>query len=405
MSNLLKDASILLTPTAYDNGSMLSIKPTNGDGDFTFSRNGDASRVNSSGNIVIEGANLPRINYENGCGSWLLEPESTNIIPYSTDFSTWAFGSDGFPNNMTRVDGQSSPDGGTNSSLYTRNSGTNGFFGYGNSTVVLGNTYTYSIFIKKGTSSTFQISNVANSPQSKVTYNIDTDTFTQEVNASGKSFNYGNDWYRLSMTYEHTNTSITFSQIRNILGDGESMYVFGAQFEEQSFATSYIPTQGASSTRLRDIATGSGNSTLINSTEGTLYAEIAALADDGTNRAISINNGSLTDYLFFRYKNNNQFQIIFRSGNNNIVNEIFTLSNNLDFNKIAFSYKLNEFKTFVNGLQIGSTITSGVVFGTAINSLDFDEFNGSNKFFGKTKAIAVFKEALTDAQLKALTTI
>ena len=31
MSNLLDKASILLTPTAYDNGSMLSAKPQNGD--------------------------------------------------------------------------------------------------------------------------------------------------------------------------------------------------------------------------------------------------------------------------------------------------------------------------------------------------------------------------------------
>jgi len=44
MSNLLKDASILLTPTAYDDGSMNAIKPENGDGDFTFSR-----RVNAQG--------------------------------------------------------------------------------------------------------------------------------------------------------------------------------------------------------------------------------------------------------------------------------------------------------------------------------------------------------------------
>ena len=403
--NLLDKASILLTPTAYNNGSMLSIKPTNGDGDFTFSRNGDASRVNSSGIIVTEGANLPRINYENGCGSWLLEPQSTNIIPYSTDFSTWLYGSDGFPNNMTRVDGQSSPDGGTNSSLFTRNSGTNGFFGYGNSTVVLGNTYTYSIFIKKGTSSTFQINNVSNSPQSKVIYNIDTDTFTQQSNASGKAVNFGDGWYRLSMTYEHTNTNGSVSQVRNYLGDGESMYVFGSQLEEQSFATSYITTLGASSTRNRDLATDSGNSTLINSTEGTLYFEGAALANDGTNRYISINNGGTTDYLFFRYRSDNQFQVRYRSGNIDSLNTTFTLSNNLNFNKIAFSYKLNEFKIFVNGLQIGSTITIGGVFATTVNSLDFEKFDGAENFYGKVKALAVYKEALTDAELQSLTTI
>jgi len=47
--NLLDKASILLTPTAYDNGSMLSIKPENGDGDFDFSRNSAATRVNEQG--------------------------------------------------------------------------------------------------------------------------------------------------------------------------------------------------------------------------------------------------------------------------------------------------------------------------------------------------------------------
>ena len=47
--NLLDKASILLTPTAYDNGSMLSIKPENGDGDFDFERNSAATRVNAQG--------------------------------------------------------------------------------------------------------------------------------------------------------------------------------------------------------------------------------------------------------------------------------------------------------------------------------------------------------------------
>ena len=49
MSNLLKDASILLTPTGYDNGSMNAIKPEDGDGDFTFVRNSAATRVNAQG--------------------------------------------------------------------------------------------------------------------------------------------------------------------------------------------------------------------------------------------------------------------------------------------------------------------------------------------------------------------
>ena len=47
--NLLDKASILLTPTAYNDGSILSVKPENGDGDFTFSRSSAATRVNAQG--------------------------------------------------------------------------------------------------------------------------------------------------------------------------------------------------------------------------------------------------------------------------------------------------------------------------------------------------------------------
>jgi len=47
--NLLDKASILLTPTAYNDGRMLSVKPENGDGDFTFSRGSAATRVNAQG--------------------------------------------------------------------------------------------------------------------------------------------------------------------------------------------------------------------------------------------------------------------------------------------------------------------------------------------------------------------
>ena len=39
MSNLLDLASIVLTPTAYNNGEALCIKPDDGSGDFQFSRN------------------------------------------------------------------------------------------------------------------------------------------------------------------------------------------------------------------------------------------------------------------------------------------------------------------------------------------------------------------------------
>jgi len=326
MANLLDKASILLTPTANDNGSMLSIKPTNGDGDFTFSRNGNASRVNSSGIIVTEGANLPRINYENGCGSWLLEPQSTNIYLNSETLST--------QNNTTLA------------STYTVSF-------YGTGTITFSGTHTGSLV---GTSLTDRVS---------ATFTATSGTLTSTVTGT-----------------------VTKGQLENL-----------------NFATSYIPTSGATSTRLQDLATGSGNSTLINSTEGTLYAEIAALENSGESiRAISLGvNGDNSQTITIRFRNqNNSIGLFMKPLSPNNLNLSTQAFNILNFNKIALKYKSGEIALWINGTEvITSTNTLNIV---GLNKLDFNAV-GSSNFFGKTKAIAVFKEALTDAELTCLTTI
>jgi hypothetical protein len=69
-------------------------------------------------------------------------------------------------------------------------------------------------------------------------------------------------------------------------GDGTSgVYIFGAQLEEGSYPTSYIQSEaGGTVSRVADAVTGAGDATLFSSvnSSGVLYAEIAALSDDGT---------------------------------------------------------------------------------------------------------------------------
>ena len=63
MSNLLKDASILLTPTAYDNGRMLAVKPSENlygteeitNGDFSNGTTGWSSPVYNSTLSIVNG--------------------------------------------------------------------------------------------------------------------------------------------------------------------------------------------------------------------------------------------------------------------------------------------------------------------------------------------------------------
>ena len=58
----------------------------------------------------------------------------------------------------------------------------------------------------------------------------------------------------------------------------QDFYVWGAQIEEGSFATSYIPTASSSVTRAADVAeiTGTNFSSFYNQSEGTVFAEVVS---------------------------------------------------------------------------------------------------------------------------------
>ena len=89
MATLFDDASLVMIPSGYKDDKLYSIKPTSGDGDFTFSRDGSgaspATRVNSAG---------------------LIEKGRTNLLLQSNDFDT-TWGS----TNVTETSGQSGYDG------------------------------------------------------------------------------------------------------------------------------------------------------------------------------------------------------------------------------------------------------------------------------------------------------
>ena len=86
------------------------------------------------------------------------------------------------------------------------------------------------------------------------------------------------------------------------------------------------------------------------------------------------------------------------------MSKTITLADATDTIKAAISYKLNDLKFYVNGVLMIADTSGNAPIG--LNTLQFTDANGtSNKFFGKTKALAVWKEALSDAELTELTTI
>jgi len=134
-----------------------------------------------------------------------------------------------------------------------------------------------------------------------------------------------------------------------------------------------------------------------------LYAEIAALANDGTSRAICISDGTNTHRALILYNaTTNQIQA-FHNDDVASVDLSHTVSNVDDFHKVAFKYKLNDFALWIDGVEVNTSSSGGTNTANTLNQLSFENATGSSDFYGKCKALAVFKEALSDTELTNLT--
>ena len=130
-------------------------------------------------------------------------------------------------------------------------------------------------------------------------------------------------------------------------------------------------------------------------------AEIAALANDGTYRQISINDSSTNNRITLDFTNtDNQIRsFISFNGTSQALMVGSTIATNQS--KAAVSYKSNDFSLWLNGFKV-DTDTNGSV-PTGLNNLNFDNGGGANDFYGKTREVQYFDSALTDAQLETLT--
>jgi hypothetical protein len=320
----------------------------------------------------------PRIDFtDNTDGHLLLEPQSTNLVPYSEDFSEWTIQSGTtVTSNTTET---LSPSGEYNSSKIVGN-GTSGILkSYLSS---LGGSNTKSIFIK-GTQN------------GQVVYLKDPN---QTVN--NKALTLTTEWVRYSLT--ETQTSHYGIWISNIPTEG--IYMWGGQVEALSYPTSYIPTNGSTVTRDADTCTGAGSSADFNSEEGVLYAEISALADSTTTTIFSLSNGTNANSLYMGFSStSNTIQAQLVVGNVAQTNMNYVVTDRTQFNKVAVLYENNNHKMYINGSEVAVDTSGSVPSANTFDRLNFDLGQGSFDFYGKVKAVRVYKEALSDTDLQNLT--
>ena len=359
---------------------------------------------------VIEN-DVPRLDYSDGsCASLLLEGQSTNLVTYSEDFSdsSWT-------NSLITVtaNATTSPDGTLNADKLLNGVGSSHI---GKSlTVTNGVDYTLTTFVKKVDNDVFQqqIFNSGYTEKVYLYFTFSTETITITDTVTGTSYissafkDMGNGWYKITLTIEAFDTTL---RIRNRIGsentgaDNASLYIWGAMLEQSSYATSYIKTTSATATRTADVCNNAGTAATFNSTEGVLFAEIAALADDLTNRGFSLSDGTSNNACRIYYSNSsNNIRFFFNVGGNAQVIKSVNLTDITDYNKIAFSYKQDDFKIYINGVKVEEDTSGSVPSANTFSKLSFDRGYGGENFYGKVKQLMVFNEELSDSELATLT--
>ena len=320
-----------------------------------------------------------------GCGSWLFEPQSTNLIEYSNDYADayWIKATSGSGIAPIVTSNYAiSPDGTQNADRIqfdATTSGSNSDRSRIRTTLTLSDVtdYTFSFYAKSTDGTDQKIGILFDNSQ------ISVKTITSE-------------WQRFEGTAQQFGTSsICGLDLRGGVASTSDILVYGIQIEQQSYATSYIPTSGSTVTRNQDLCTNGGSLASINSTEGTLYFEGSFI--DGGRLALSTADDSdqvvigFTSSVFYRIKENNV----------NIITNFFTSANELNrVYKIAVKYQSGNCSIFVDGIKETDTNTFSL---SSLSKIQF--VSEGQEFFGKTKCLAVWKEALSDAELTELTTI
>ena len=399
----MTNPKLALIPSGYKTATVYSILPNNADGDFNYERNGSATRVRKDGLIEEVVNDTPRLDWLNSdCPSLLLEPQRTNIQAYSENFSGAAW----TPSLVTITANSSiSPNGElTAYKLETTSSvgSLNGFL-----QITANTEYTYSLYVKAYTTSICKIelydrlSGGASYYYGLVNFDMSTETIvTSLATASFDKLDGG--WYRLKITATSPNplqgggTGVSIS-----LTQAGSIFIWGGQMEAGGYATSYIKNVDDINgvTRLKDECFNGGDADLFDITEGTFFVD-SYVYNSGNFTIINLSDGSVSNRLALMFQNyGTQVRVLSSGGVDSYLNLNFDQRN-----KIAVTFKENEYKFFINGALVGSDTSATIPSG--MDRLNFsNNTNVSNHFEGKVYDTRVYDRVLTEAEAITLTTI
>jgi len=216
--SLLNKASLIQIPSGYKDGTLYSAKPTNGDGDFTFSRGSNlaATRINSEG---------------------LIEKGRENLLLQSNGFNQAGWGI----SSATITGGQSGYDG--SSDAWLLDSSSEGYlFQYPTSS----NVGTLSIYAKANSVNNLRLRTFGASINAEGFFDLANGVVGSSTNLIDLSIeSIGGGWYRCSVVYDNAPSLIRiYPSVSSSTSSGTigSVYIQDAQLEVGLVSTDVITT-------------------------------------------------------------------------------------------------------------------------------------------------------------------
>ena len=315
----------------------------------------------------------PAISYENSAnGALLLEPSTTNYITYSEDFTQWS----DYGNATIEQSNEISPMGTQGVGLAKGATGDDFFLSVVQNSVSVDSSTEYvgSAWVKSAGATTV-----------KVRLKDNTTGGSSSVTTS-----LTNDWQRVSTTPLITGSSTGTTTLFFSETDGDIL-VYGAQVEEGSVATSYIPTNGQTEVRAADSQFKTIDiSKYINSSEGCIKIGFKRNFGDTETRRLRLSDKTSSNFIDIRFQSpGNRIELIVQSSNSFLgTSSVENLSLD-DFYNIVVKWDSNGFIMKVNNVE-GNQISSQVLFSNNIKELRFRNPDLAQYLYGEVEYFKIY---------------
>lgn len=366
-----------------------------------------------SGNIATAPANTLRSSYKDGKFGLEIFEARENIVTYSEDASNGVWGKGGSTvaqNNVAAPNGEMSAD------LLIENTDT-GLHSVTRSNITLNaeTMYIFSVYLKVPPTNGRPYGRLRFATNagfvSDITYNLEDGTVNK---SNGSIEKYQNGWYRVSLEAT-TQTGATATSGVGVymwdtetggsgggdgyIGDGVSgIYVWGAQLEEGSNISPYIPTEATAATRAAS-EVSADSSQFLNKSEGTFVIDVGYSAVESDKLPIALGtqfNGALWIQL-------NSTSALFSNRSLGGITNSASRVLSSGFNRIAASYSPTELKLSINGSDITSrlnTLENSVWDALHIGGNSWGD--AGNHLNDPIYSITYYPKALSDTELIAL---